>query len=320
MFISEVLARCVLWIGTFFIGEIFDTTLSIDTFLETKVDFGQVPLETKNEGRIRLKHSAGLSITHIWASCGCSTPIASKISESETEIRIQIRTYKVGDIRSSLKVELSDGSVRVVNLAGSFRNAITVSPKIVEIAEDEPFTLVFDWSATRMAKPTIRCEDDRFHVNVIENIQGKSTVAITLAKQLGRGEIAFVTDIGFVFSEGERSYQTSVPVKRSRPNLIIPSVMYVDDAKKPVRLLVVTDKQSSMGRTGRCRLRSLTHESVLVGSMEKERESSITLQFPVDRVIDSVKADSDRFAVEMEFKSNLNLTWKEIGVVAVKFR
>lgn len=300
--------------------DLFDSVFSTETLTEATVDFGSVPLETKNAGKLRVKHPVGMSIKAIKSSCGCSVASSQQVSETETEVLVILRTLKLGDVRSTLKIELSDGSLKVINLSGAFVSAVTASPRVLVIDEVQPVSLVFDWSATRMTKPTIMCDDNRFKVSVEVTGKGKTTITFGPAKPLEKGDIAFVTDVGFVFSEGNRHYQMSLPVKRSRPSLIVPSLQFVDAVDKPLRFIIVTDKQSSVGRTGRCRLRGLDQEFETGGWVEKEKESSISVIFPVDWIGNPIPKDLDRLALEMEFTRESEISWKEIGVVTVKVR
>ena len=298
---------------------IFDKRANFVVSSSAKVDFGSVPLQSQPIGRILIEHDKGVSVDKAKASCGCTVPELKLVSAGTTEMLVYLKPAGAKTLESAVTLELSDSSTRIIELKGVFVSPIAVSPQSIVFDEAGPVGLDFNLSAISFRKPVVRCLDDRFKYEIESAENGIVRGKVHPVQDLDFTDLAFAISITFAVTDTSnpdgKNYSTDVIVKRRVPRVVIPSSVTIDkNFSSPLNLLIVGNSDSTLRRTGRCRM-----GSAFEGSVINERHSSLRVELTaIGAQLDEL-AGSKEMQFEMEFEGPGGLEWRPIGKVRVLF-
>jgi len=298
---------------------LFDSSFDIREVKDFKIDFGS-EVHEKRKGRIVLTRPSGVEVATIRTSCGCSVPINRRVGDESNEVIVEVRSARPSDIRSKLTVELTDGTSRVIQIAGSFVVGVAATPSIIALDADCSSRVVLDWSRTKLNNPRVFCNDDRFTTEVLESKESKIDFRLVAGEKMERKDFALLTDVMFTLADSERSYEIWLPVSRTRSGVVVPSSVFVDSPiDSEIKFFVVAEGQATVGRTGRCQLKQVSGDLILTGEVLRENPSSLVVSIKL--IADSPKpSGATDFMLEMEFKSLEEIVWKDVGIVSIRFK
>ncbi|MEQ1826889.1 MAG: hypothetical protein ABL921_13125 [Pirellula sp.] len=289
-----------------------------------EVNFGIVPLGSRQIGRLVVTHTSDESVSAVKSSCGCSAPNYRRLDDKLTEILVELRAVQPGPLSSKLDIEFTGGRTGTVKLSGILVNAISSDPKIITLNGKGDASFVVDWSLAKFVKPTIKCQDDRFTMTVESQPDSKvftSRVHLAAFKELKDTDLAFITEVLFSVAEGGKEYLASLPLRREHPRVVLPASLILDtNRNNSIKLVIVTDKMTCEGKTGRFQLRPAEGEDeyVIPGHVLKESPSSIVASFSIAEMWGDLPTGDNKMVLEMEFAEVSQRVWKTTGFVFVK--